>query len=282
MLKKITVDSQFFNAKDTLECGQIFRYFPVEEGYLVLSGEKACILTSEKDKTVVLCNDEDEGYFYNYFDLKTDYKSIFQRAQTSNYEILKNASSLGKGVRILRQDREEMLFSFLISQNNNIPRIKKAVNSLAEKLGNKKSFNGHDYYTFPTAKKLNLQTEEFFKEVGLGYRSSYMKTVSEWVNSGQMQGLENLSREEVKQALMQIKGVGEKVADCVCLFGFSFTESFPVDVWIEKIYREDFCGNLTNRSKITEFFLNEFKGDAGYFQQYLFYYKRSLENKNKG
>ncbi len=278
MIKKITVDSEFFNPKDTLECGQIFRFFPAEKGYLVLSGSRACELINEGQNTVIVCDEENEQYFYNYFDLDTDYSGIFARAQSSKYGILKKASSLGKGVRILKQDSEEMLFSFLISQNNNIPRIKKIINSLCEKLGEKKNFLNHEYYAFPTASALQGASEDLLKECGLGYRAPYLRILSnEILTNNLLSKLKDLNEDSLKAELLKIKGIGEKVANCALLFGFYKTKSFPVDVWIEKIYREDFGGLLTDRSKITAFFINEFAFDAGYFQQYLFYYKRSLE-----
>ncbi len=280
MIKRIVCSSEYFNATDTLECGQIFRYFPLLNGeYLVISGDKACTVQTKGENTVIKCNEEDEQYFFNYFDLQTDYKSICERAKRSEVEILKKAATLGKGVRILRQNSEEMLYSFLISQNNNIPRIKKAVNAICEKLGEKREFEGHVYHTFPSSSLLFAQSEEFYKSCGLGYRASYMKKVSESVVNGLIEALLPLSREKIKEELLHLKGVGEKVADCVCLFGFYKTDSFPVDVWIEKIYREDFGGDLNSRKKITEYFLNLFGFDSGYFQQYLFYYKRSLEKR---
>lgn len=282
MIKKITADLEFFNPKDTLECGQIFRFFPTKKGYLVLSGDRACEIAQEGDKTAIYCEEQNEQYFYNYFDLSTDYSGIYARAQASKYDILKRASSLGKGVRILKQDSQEMLFSFLISQNNNIPRIKKIINSLSEKLGAKKRFLDYEYYAFPTASALQGASEELLKECGLGYRAPYLKILSnEILTNNLLCKLKDLNEESLKAELLKIKGIGEKVANCALLFGFYKTKSFPVDVWIEKIYREDFGGKLTDRSKITAFFIDEFAFDAGYFQQYLFYYKRSLEKQPK-
>ena len=282
MIKKITADLEFFNPKDTLECGQIFRFFPTEKGYLVLSGDRACEIAQEGDKTAIYCEEQNEQYFYNYFDLSTDYSGIYARAQASKYDILKRASSLGKGVRILKQDSQEMLFSFLISQNNNIPRIKKIINSLSEKLGEKKRFLDYEYYAFPTASALQGASEELLKDCGLGYRAPYLKILSnEILTNNLLCKLKDLNEESLKAELLKIKGIGEKVANCALLFGFYKTKSFPVDVWIEKIYHEDFGGKLTDRSKITAFFIDEFAFDAGYFQQYLFYYKRSLEKQPK-
>ena len=279
MVKEIKIRSDYFNPKDTLDCGQIFRYYEIDKGYLVLSGDKACILFTQDNSTVIRCNEEDEIYFTNYFDLQTDYHAIYQRAQNSDYPVLKKASDLGKGIRILRQNSEEMLYSFLISQNNNIPRIKKSIYLICERVGERKCFEGHFYYSFPTSKKMNSMSKEFYNDCGLGYRSEYIKILTECAVNGLIDRLMCLNSVQIKQELLKIKGIGEKVADCVLLFGFHVTESFPVDVWIEKIYKENFNGKLTDRKKITEYFINLFGQDAGYFQQYLFYYKRSLEKK---
>ena len=170
-----------------------------------------------------------------------------------------------------------MVFSFLISQNNNIPRIKKAVNTISERLGDKKEFMGHTYYAFPSVEKICAKDESFFKECGLGYRAEYVKIVANELKNGMLNKIYNFNENDIKQELIKIKGIGEKVADCICLFGLYKTRSFPVDVWIEKIYRENFNGKLTNRKQITNYFVDQFGYDAGYFQQYLFYYKRSLE-----
>lgn len=281
-MKEIIVELEFFSPKDTLECGQIFRFFPVNEGYLVLSNDKACIVMQKNDTAVICCEESDEEYFYNYFDLSTDYSAIYSRAQKSKYEILKKASSMGKGVRILRQNSEEMLISFLISQNNNIPRIKKIINTLSEKFGEKKRFLDYEYYAFPSAKILSNADDALLKECGLGYRAPYLKGLCKEIASNDLiNRLTGLNEELLKKELLAINGIGEKVANCALLFGFYKTKSFPVDVWIEKIYREDFGGTLSDRSKITTFLIEEFAEDSGYFQQYLFYYKRSLEKQLK-
>lgn len=278
-MKEIIYSSEYFNAQDTLFCGQIFRFYAFENGYIVVSRDKACKIYQNGDKTHILCEKNDFDYFTNYFDLETDYSLIVKRAQNSNYEVLKTSATLGKGVRILKQDSEEMLFSFLISQNNNIPRIKTIINRLCESLGEKKQFNGFTYYAFPTAKAILQKDLQFFKDLGLGYRAEYILTLASEIENGLVERLKNLNGEGVNAELLKIKGIGEKVANCAMLFGFYKTDRFPVDVWIEKIYREDFKGELKNRNKITEFFTTAFGNDSGYFQQYLFYYKRTLEKK---
>ena len=267
-------DGEFFNIGDTLECGQIFRFRPYKEGYLVISGDKACYAYANGSTVAVISDDGD--YFDNFFDFNENYREIVDFALKSPFDVLKTAAEKGKGVRILRQNKEEMLFSFIISQNNHIPRIKKCIERMCEKLGEEKSFMGEKYYAFPTAEKIAEAGEKFFEENGFGYRAPYMvRCASEILNGFDLDGLNKLSTSEMKKKLLTLYGVGPKVADCISLFGYHRTDSFPVDTWIEKIYREDFKGQLTDRNKITAYFTETFKEKSGYMQQYLFYYKRS-------
>ena len=164
-----------------------------------------------------------------------------------------------------------------------IPRIKAIIERTASALGEKKSFLGEEYFTFPTAKVLAAKDETFYKELGYGYRARYIVEVANAIVSGKidLDKISGLSTETLKKSLMTLMGVGAKVADCIALFGYHRVDSFPVDTWIEKLYKEDFKGDLTDRNKITEWFLNEFKEYSGYVQQYVFYYKRSLEKNDK-
>ena len=150
-------------------------------------------------------------------------------------------------------------------------------------LGERKTFLGEEYYSFPSASVLAGQDEQFYKNLGYGYRARYMVEVANAIVNGQinLEEIANLPTQQLKKELLKLKGVGGKVADCIALFGYHRTDSFPVDTWIEKLYYEDFGGTLNDRRKITEWFLSEFGGCSGYIQQYIFYYKRSLQ-KNEG
>ena len=273
----IETNGEYFNIKDTLDCGQIFRYKSFNKGFMVFSGDKACYTYSENGK--VFIESEDKEYFKNYFDLFKDYANIYKFATDSPYDIVSHSAKRAKGVRILRQQNEEMLFSFIISQNNMIPRIKSIIEKTCLALGEKKTFLGQEYYTFPKAEVLSQKTADFYKDLGYGYRANYISDTAKMIVEGKidLEVADKMSTRELKKYLISIKGVGEKVADCVALFGFHRTDSFPVDTWIEKIYHENFKGELSDRRKITNWFLNEFGEFSGYVQQYLFYYKRSLE-----
>ena len=278
-LVKIKYGKEYFDIKATLECGQIFRFFPYKTGYLVHSADKCAYCYESGEETVVECSEEDENYFYNFFDLGRDYSSIVDSAVNSGYEIIKISAEKAKGIRILNQNGTEALFSFIVSQNNNIPRIKGIIERLSAGLGEKFYFLGEERYSFPSAEKMAEKGASYFSSLGLGYRAEYIRRLAANVASGafSIKELCALPTEALRSELVKIHGVGPKVADCAVLFGFHRSDSFPVDTWIEKVYRENMCGEEKDRKKISARFVKEFGQNAGYFQQYLFYYKRSLE-----
>jgi N-glycosylase/DNA lyase len=274
-MEKIIYPKEYFNIYDTLSCGQIFRFYPFKDGYLVISKNLACYIVYEGDNTIIYS--ENSKYFRNYFDLETDYFKIVEKAKSYNIDYLTKAAEYGKGIRILKQDSYEMFISFIISQNNNISRIKGILKNLCENLGEKQEFMGETYYSFPKAEIIAQMNESFFKSLGFGYRAAYIESTAKVLLNTDIDMLKKLDTALLKKELLKFKGIGGKVADCILLFGFNRFDSFPVDTWIYKLYREDFCGNECNREKITEYFLDMFKEYSGYIQQYLFYYKR--ENK---
>ena len=276
-VKTIFLKNDFFNLQDTLSCGQIFRYKPFLDGFLVFSKDKVCY-AFEKDGAVYIKSDDVE-YFENFFDFNKDYSKIVELATKEGIEVLKKSALIGKGIRILKQEKEEMLFSFIISQNNNIKRIQSIIEKLCESLGESFCFDNITYHAFPTAEKMAVMPLDFYKKIGLGYRAEYIKLTAEQIVNKKIDLtlLQTLSTTKLKAELLKIKGVGEKVANCITLFGFNRTDSFPVDTWIEKVYKEDIKGELKDRKKITEYYLERFKENAGYYQQYLFYYKRSKD-----
>ena len=281
-LSIIKFNAEYFSVEDTLICGQVFRFTPHKKGYKIFTADKCAYVYNEGISAVIECEKEDEEYFYNYFDLTRDYSKIYSSAICENVEILTLAAKAGKGIRLLNQNLEETLFSFIVSQNNNIPRIKGIIEKLCAALGEKKTFLGEEYYTFPTAKKMAEKDETFYKSLGLGYRAEYIRRLAESIKNGlDINNFSQLSTKELKSELVKIHGVGRKVADCVSLFGYRRGDSFPVDTWIDKVYREDFKGTNTDREKIADELTARFKENAGYYQQYLFHYKRKIENLSK-
>ena len=192
-------------------------------------------------------------------------------------EKLRDAITEKYGVRILNQEFYETLISFIISQNKQIPHIKKIVFALSDTYGEPLGeVGGKMYYSFPTLERLGEITEDNYRELKTGFRAPYLKCASDMLNSTlEEKKIKELPYDEAKEMLIQIKGVGEKVANCVLLFGLSHRNAFPVDVWIkrtmEAVY---FDGADTSKEKITEFAKDRFGEYGGYAQQYLFFYGR--------
>ena len=176
---------------------------------------------------------------------------------------------------ILRYAKQDM--AFLLSQNNNIPRIRSIIDKLTLTLGKRKELLGESYYTFPSAAVLAEKDESFFRDLGAGYRAKFLVSAAKRLAEEGTERLSALDTPSLVKELTGFYGIGEKVADCIALFGFGRQECFPVDTWIDKVYRENFHGEIKERNKISEYFTERFSVNAGYYQQYLFYYKRSLE-----
>lgn len=267
MIKTEIFSSEYFDAESSLSCGQTFRFERQEDGYFVCSGNKACLLRTSDGETVLTAEESDLAYFNRYFDTERDYSRIYRTAVQCG-GVLSRAAEYGKGIRIFNQQPFETLVCFLLSQNNHIPRIRATVHKLCEALGEKRTFFGREYYSFPTPQAMAMFGEDFYRAVGAGYRARYLRETAKAVASGRaLDGTCDLTA---------FFGVGRKVADCVSLFAFHRTDRFPVDTWLEKVYREDFGGTEKDRNKIASCFEAQFGDFSGYFQQYLFYYKRSL------
>ena len=258
--------SEYFDAKSSAECGQMFRYRAEEGGYFLVAGGEACFLRTEGDTTVLKAEESAMPFFERYFDLGRDYGAIWAAAQREG-GALARAAQAGKGIRIFRQLPFETLVTFLLSQNNNIPRIRASTEKICSALGEKRTFGEREYFAFPTAERMAEADETFYRSVGAGYRAAYLVRAAQAVSAGA-----ELCDET---DLTCFYGVGKKVADCVSLFAFHKTGAFPVDTWLEKVYREEFGGREKDRGRIAAFFEEKFGENAGYFQQYLFYAKRT-------
>ena len=189
--------------------------------------------------------------------------------------ILKEAIKFGSGIRILKQDLLEVIISFVFSANNNIKRITESLFKLREKFGTKQS----DFFAFPTLNQLQKIGEKDFKEIGAGYRSAQLVKLIEQIKEIDLEKLKNLETEILRKELIELSGIGPKVADCILLFGFGRTDVFPVDTWINQVFNSYF-GKNENKTQIRKFLIKEFGDLSGYAQQYLFYYQRSFVNKS--
>lgn len=248
------------------ECGQCFRFNKIDDDSYDLFA-KGRVLTISRIENGWHFKDIDEAEFKNtffdYFDLSRDYGEIIKSYQSDKQLTL--AAESGNGIRIFRQDPWETLVSFIISQNNNIPRIKKIINSLCELLGEEK--NG--CFSFPDAQSIKIAGIEGLAPIKSGFRAKYIVDAAEKVVSGEvsLEHVANCGYEEALAELKKIKGVGDKVANCVLLFGFGYYEAFPVDVWVKRVI---------NKYYGTDFDPKSFGKYAGIAQQYLFYHERNV------
>ncbi len=265
MVRTVNFSSEFFDAESSVLCGQIFRYERANGGFYVYSGDKACLLRSEEENTYIMADEKDVPYFMNYFDTARDYSRIYRAAEEEG-GVLASAAQVGKGIRIFNQNAFEALVCFIISQNNHIPRIRKIIAALCAELGDEREFYGKKYFTFPSPVRMAERGADFYRKIGAGYRAEYLLHTAQAVAGG--------AELTPETDLTRFRGVGQKVSDCVSLFAFHKTERFPVDTWLEKVYREDFGGKEKNRAAMTRFFEEKFGDNSGYFQQYLFYQKR--------
>lgn len=253
----VTIQIKDMDLKQIAESGQVFRMKEEDGGYRVWKGKETVLVSQEGDKFTFHCM-EKEFYttWHDYFDLDTDYSYIKSLGDEGD-EYLQEALRFGSGIRILRQDLWEMIVSFLISQNNNIPRIKASI----EKICLTTADGG-----FPTPKELAGISKENLRSFGLGYRDEYVSEVAKTVVSGEfdLEALKEMTYEEALQYLMKRKGIGKKVADCICVFGLHHLDAFPIDTHVKRILREHYPEGFS---------FSRYHGFAGVIQQYLFFYE---------
>ena len=251
----------------TFECGQCFRWNADEKGvYTGIAGGYAARVW-QQDGEVFIRSAAPESFWREYFDLERDYESISRAFKGGEY--LDECIAYGMGIRILRQEPWEALCSFIISQCNNISRIKGIVERLRSLYGEETVLEGQKFHSFPSAEKLAFLDVEDLAPLRCGYRAPYIINAARAVTLGELdlKALISADSASAKKALMSLNGIGEKVANCVVLFGLYHMEAFPIDVWIRRALKENFPPD----------FDPDTLGDyAGLAQQYIFYYARSL------
>lgn len=236
----------------------------------------------EKYKDVVVLKNAGDindynNFFKNYFDMEKDYKEI-RKFLAEKDENLKNACDFGVGLRILNQDLFEMIISFIISANNQIPKIKSSIEKICELCGDK--IENTNLYKFPTVEQLsNVSIEDLKSVARVGYRAEYINKTANMIKNKEfdLDKINKLDYFEAHTYLCTLSGVGPKVADCILLFGNKRKEAFPVDTWVYKFMNKFYLDNVKNPKKIKEAGISIFGENAGLAQQYLFFYAR--ENK---
>ena len=258
-----------FDLRQTLDCGQAFRWRELshEEDACMWEGAafgRALKLRQTKDSILLFCSEEEfEAVWRGYFDLDADYEEKRRRLSAIR-PILAEASSYAPGIRILRQDSWEALCSFLISQNNNIPRIKGIIERFCQAFGS--PIPGSSFFSFPTPEALASRCLEDLAPLRAGFRAKYLLDAAKKVAGGEI-SLEEISRESAgfgRIELQKILGVGPKVAECTLLYGYHKTDCFPMDVWMKRAMA----------ILLPDYSAEDFGEDAGLAQQYLFHYSR--------
>lgn len=279
--KLILEDVENFDPKHIFECGQCFRWIKQEDNSYTGVAMGRVINVKKINNKIYLDNttkEDFENIWYDYFDLGNDYKEIIDKLKVMD-EYLEKATEFGEGIRILKQDSWEMLISFIISSNNRIPMIQRAINNLSKNFGTYiGEYNGQDYYAFPTPKQLNKASQEEIRACSTGFRDKYIKSTTQIVNNEGINVLDyrKLSTEDCLKELLKFNGVGPKVGDCIALFGMQKYDTFPVDVWVKRVMQEFYVAEDLSLTKIRKFGIEKFGELSGFAQQYLFYYAREL------
>lgn len=260
----------------TFDCGQCFRFDRVEDSafeveYRGVAFGRQVSFAQDGEYLCVIGSDERdfESLWRRYLSLDEDYGAIHgELLSLSDNEALRLAVEHGKGIRILRQDPWETICSFIISQNNNIPRIKGLISALSREAGEKIA---EGVYSFPTAEAVASLGVDRLRELKMGFRAPYIIDAAQKVARGELDidAVASLDTPEAEKALCAVKGIGPKVADCALLFGFSKYDAFPIDVWIKKVIAKYFDESFDPRG------LGRYAGIA---QQVLFYYERYVNN----
>lgn len=284
-----------FDLDFSLCCGQVFRWKKIANWWYSVVDENVF--------KVRQCNDElefegvTEEFVRHYFGLNDDLGKIGRCIARDDY--IKTALLKFNGLRIVRQNPWECLISFICATYKSITAIESMLAKLSEKFGEKRSFDGYDFYTFPTVKELALAAEDKLRQCGLGYRAKYVQATAKKIYNDRidLESLKNMPYLEAREKLVEFPGVGLKVADCVLLFSLEKMEAFPVDIWVERVILNHYANQLPQElvkklanhtslsnseyEKLNAFGRNYFGKYAGYAQEYLYHYERTAKPTKK-
>ena len=273
-----------FEPVHIFDCGQCFRWDAQPDGSYTGVFKENVMNVKKEGNTVIfkgICNGDIREICIDYFDLERNYEEIKEQLSKIDNNV-KTSVVYGSGIRILNQDLWETIISFIISANNNIPRIKGIINRISKKYGKEIEWNGNKYYTFPTVEELAKASVEDLRALGLGFRDVRVyETTRKILNKEvDLKELENeKDTEKARETLLTLPGVGPKVADCILLFStLKRFEVFPIDVWVRRVMNDLYIKNpdetKVNKREIEKLAKEKYGDLAGLAQQYLFYWKR--------
>lgn len=266
-----------FKLNDTVTCGQIFRFFPLEDGsYDIILKDRVINVYMDDKYLCVSSNDDNnlERVVRDYFDLDNDYDAMNDFLINSDSKLI-NAVEFSRGLMMIKQDPFETIMEYIISANNGVPQITSALNNIAKKYGKKVEFNNKEYYLFPQYKDLKDVTIEEFRECKVGFRDKYLKAMIDKLNNNEIDLDEfyNLNTKEALDKFMQNVGIGPKVASCILLFAYQKYDVFPIDTWVKKVMKNDY--EIEGERNIREFATKTYGKYSGIAIQYLFNYGRN-------
>lgn len=280
----ILKNAKSFELKDIFDCGQCFRWNKESDESYTGVFKQNVINVKKQGQDVYfkgICSGDIKNVVTYYFDLERDYENI--KKTLSKVDInMKTSIEYGKGIRILNQDLWETIISFIISANNNIPRIKGIIEKLSKTYGNEIIWNNNKYYTFPSINQLKDVTIEQYRKLGLGFRDIRLYETTQMILNKEID-LEYLKEEKdtlkVREELLKLSGVGPKVADCILLFSeLKRFDVFPIDVWVRRVmndlYIKEENEEKVSKKKIENLAKEKFGNLSGIAQQYLFYWRR--------
>ena len=265
-----------FNLTHILECGQCFRWKKIDEDYYIgIIKDRVIKIKQDKNKLFILSNNYSnlEKVVREYFELDKDYKIIEERISKVD-EYVEKAVKNTSGLRHLKQDFFETIISYIISANNNIPRISKSVNEISKRYGKEIEFEGEKYYLFPRPEELKKVTIDEYRECGVGFRDKYIYNTVRKINNGEinLETMQEMDTLTLRNLLLTLMGIGPKVADCILLFSCSRQEVFPIDVWVERVMKKLYFDDKdVSKKEILKYADEKFGKDAGIIQQHLFY-----------
>jgi len=266
-----------FELDHIFECGQCFRWNKGLNGNYIGVVYGKVIEVEKKDNDVKIYNINEEEFntlWCDYFDFKRDYTEIKEKFQKD--PLLKRSVDFGYGIRLLQQEPFELTISFIISSNNRIPMIKRAINNLSKKWGKEIEYKGEMYYAFPTVSDLEEASVEDIQSCGLGFRARYVNDTVHKIYTGEvnLEFIKSQGDDICHEELKKLNGIGPKVSDCIMLFSMQKYSAFPVDVWVKRAMQFFYLAPDVSLPKIRSFARDKFENLAGFAQQYLFYYAR--------
>lgn len=284
MSEKLLIDGiDSLKLEHTFECGQSFRWYRDGQGdeYTGVAFGKPVHMKKVGHQLIIenTSPEDFQNIWLDYLDLERDYTAVKEKLAAMD-PMLQEAVKVGHGIRILKQDLWETIGSFIISANNNIPRIKSCIEGLAESFGDYLGkYRGKEHFAFPSVDTLASLNEKDLEPIKLGYRNSYLLKTARYLADGGMEEMEalrsmDIGREEMLKTLQKLPGVGPKVANCIALFGLARTDTFPIDVWMKRTMGELFGMQGLNEKTMESRASEMFGPLAGFAQQYLFYSAR--------